>query len=217
MSKHNTTSTTPLHDSSQHQGRTRRRGRLISRFLITQAFAAVLLTLGCGGSYDPVTFEVDGSDAIMRGVIDARTVDAVEALLRDHPGVTRIVMQDVPGSADDTSNLQASRMIREAGLSTWVPGDGEIASGGVDFFCAGVERGADVAGGARFGVHSWGGFGVSGAKLERDHSDHDPYLEYYEEMGIPASFYWFTLEAASPKDIHWMSAEEIDRYELLTP
>ena len=70
-----------------------------------------------------------------------------------------------PGSLDDTSNLIASRLVREAGLATHVPAEAEIASGAVDFFIAGRARTADVAGGARLGVHTWGGPGFAGADL----------------------------------------------------
>lgn len=49
-------------------------------------------------------------------------------------------MGTVDGSVDDESNLVAYKMVREAGLNTYLPSDGDIASGGVDFFIAGIER-----------------------------------------------------------------------------
>ncbi|MEL6179103.1 MAG: hypothetical protein AAFS10_09120, partial [Myxococcota bacterium] len=146
---------------------------------------------------DAVSFQVVGTDAIMNGVIDARTVITVETLLADHPEVTRIVLEDCPGSANDEANLRAARLIRQAELATHVPSNGVIASGAVDFFLAGTTRTADVAGGARLGVHSWGGDGIEGADVPRNDPAHQLYLDYYAEMGIPADFYWFTLEAAS--------------------
>lgn len=164
----------------------------------------------------PVSFEVSGTDAIMRGVIDSQAIAAVRNLIAEHPEVTRIVLQDVPGSLNDNANLRASRLVREAGLNTHVPADGVIASGGVDFFCAGVQRSAEVAAGARLGVHSWGTEEYRGDRVPRDDPAHQSYLDYYAEMGIPASFYWFTLEAAPPEGVHWMSTEEVDRYMLTT-
>lgn len=98
-----------------------------------------------------------------------------------------------------------------------MPAEGFIASGAVDFFIAGARRTADVAGGARLGVHTWGGDGFVGADLPRDHPDHRPYLDYYAEMGVPADFYWFTLEAAPLETVHIMTAEEVEFYGLLTP
>ncbi|MFT5530530.1 MAG: hypothetical protein ACI91O_000543 [Candidatus Poriferisodalaceae bacterium] len=67
-------------------------------------------------------------------VIDSSTPDAVRALLEDHPQVTTIVLGFVPGSADDEANLEAALLIRDAGLATHVPADGQVASGGADFY-----------------------------------------------------------------------------------
>jgi hypothetical protein len=42
------------------------------------------------------------------------------------------------------------------------------------------------------------------------------YLDYGREMGLPDDFYWFTIDAASPQDIHWMTRTEMEQYNLLT-
>jgi hypothetical protein len=31
-------------------------------------------------------------------------------------------------------------------------------------------------------------------------------------MGVAEAFYWFTLDAASARDIHWMTQEELLTY-----
>ena len=49
-----------------------------------------------------------------------------------------------------------------------------------------------------------------------DHESHAMFLDFYREMEIPEDFYWFTLEAAPPQRIHWMSDEEILLYDLVT-
>jgi len=165
---------------------------------------------GCGGA----RFAIDGPDAFMNGAIDGRTPRRLHHLIETHPDVTRIVLQQVPGSKNDHANVEAARALRAAGLSTHVPADGEIASGGVDFFCAGVERTAED--GARFGVHSWAGDGIVPTELPEDSPEHDLYLDFYTEMGIPTSFYWFTLQAAPAEDIDWMTPDELDAYGLLT-
>ncbi len=159
-------------------------------------------------------FTVEGPDALMRGVIGPSTPGCVLALLLEHPEVERIVMVEVPGSMDDDSNLRAARMVRRAGLDTHVPADGEVASGGTDFFQAGVRRTKDE--GARFGVHSWSGLDEEGADLPRDDPEHRKYLAYCRDMGIPEDFYWFTLEAAPAEDVHWMTEEELERFGMLT-
>jgi len=169
--------------------------------------------------YEAATFEVEGKTAFMYGVIDSTTPDVVQALVDQHPEVTRIVMVDVPGSDDDPANLKASRLVREHGLTTVVPSNGVIASGGVDFFTAGKYRVVEPC--AKLGVHSWdedgpdGGI-ILGNEVPRDHEIHTMFLDFYREMGIPEDFYWFTLEAAPPQRIHWMSDEEIVLYGLVT-
>jgi len=172
-----------------------------------------------GLPYEAATFKIEGEEAFMYGVIDHTTPGVVQALVDEHPEVTRIVMVDVPGSDDDPANLKASRLVREHGLETVVPSNGVIASGGVDFFTAGKTRVVEPCG--KLGVHSWdedgpdGGI-ILGNEVPRDHEIHAMFLEFYREMGIPGDFYWFTLEAAPPQRIHWMSDEEIVLYGLVT-
>jgi len=169
--------------------------------------------------YEAATFEIEGETAFMYGVIDHTTPGVVQALVDEHPEVTRIVMVDVPGSDDDPANLEASRLVREHGLETVVPSNGVIASGGVDFFAAGKHRVVEPCG--KLGVHSWNddapdGAIIFGNEVPRDHEFHTMFLDFYHEMGIPEDFYWFTLEAAPSQRIHWMSDEEIVVYGLVT-
>jgi hypothetical protein len=172
-----------------------------------------------GPPYEAAIFEIEGDTAFMYGVIDHTTPGIVQALVDEHPEVMRIVMVDVPGSDDDPANLEASRLVREHGLTTVVPSNGVIASGGVDFFTAGKVRVVESCG--KLGVHSWdedgpdGGI-ILGNEVPRDHENHAMFLDFYREMGIPEDFYWFTLEAAPPQRIHWMSDEEIVLYGLVT-
>ncbi len=177
-------------------------------------FPILLMTLvvACGGGDEAATFTVEGTQAEMSGVIGSSTPDDVRNLIDDHPEVTTIVLVDVPGSEDDESNLQASRLVREAGLATHVPSDGVIASGGVDFFLAGESRSWDP--GATFGVHSWASGDIEGKDVPRDDPDHDLFLRYYDEIGISADFYWFTLEAAPADSIHNMTEAELATYEF---
>jgi len=164
---------------------------------------------------EKVSFEVVGDQAIMTGTIDSSTINSVESLIKNHPEVKTIVMKNVPGSMDDESNLIASRLVRKAGLNTHVPADGMIASGGTDFFCAGVVRTIEV--GAEIGVHSWAGDGVTNANtLSKDHPEHQKYLDYYNEMNIPQDFYWFTIQAAPAESIHNMTRAELVKYALVS-
>lgn len=184
----------------------------------TFLFLVGLLLTSCalfGDNYMPADFTVNGNQAVMVGVINGTTPERVQTLIDDYPEVTTIVMQDVEGSANDEANLVAARLVRQHGFNTHVPADGVIASGGVDFFLAGVERTA--VSGAKLGVHSWAaGDGVTGDQVPRDDPQHKLYLDYYAEMGIPADFYWFTLQAAPAEDIYFMTEAEMAQYKMVT-
>lgn len=161
----------------------------------------------------PLRFEVEGEVAYMNGDLGPRSPQIVRRLIDKNPSLKSIVMEYCPGSLDDYAALRASRLIRKSGLSTHVASDGEIASGAVDFFIAGVNR--SIESGSKVGVHSWSDGKEEGADLGRQHGEHDLYKDYYLEMGIPTSFYWFTLEAASSDEIHWMSIGELKEYKVL--
>ena len=166
------------------------------------------------GELEGASFEVKGELAVMRGVINETTPPRVLELAFMHPGVRTIVLASVPGSIDDVANMRAGRYIRQLGLGTHVPADGEVASGGTDLFLAGEHRSAER--GARFGIHSWSGGPVPATELPKDHEEHRLYLDFYEEMGIPADFYWRTLSAAPPEGIHWMTEGELEGFNFFT-
>ena len=162
----------------------------------------------------PVRFDIEGSNALMNGTIGASTPFRVMELVFYHPEVDTIVMVNVPGSMDDDSCLRASQMVRAHRLNTHLRSDGEVASGGTDFFQAGVKRTCER--GAKFGIHSWSEFGAEGSDYPRDSEEHEMYLDYYDEMGIPQSFYWYTLKVATANDIYWMTEEELSKYNIVT-
>jgi hypothetical protein len=162
-------------------------------------------------------FDVEGEVATLSGNLTRQAPRQVQRLLRRHPEVTTIEMWDCPGSTDDQAALEAARMVREAALDTHVPEDGQIASGGVDFFIAGVKRTAH--GTAGIGVHSWsesGPGGYEGWELDQDDPEHDMYLDYYIEMGLPSDFYWWTLSVATADEMHWMTREEMLAFGVVT-
>ena len=182
----------------------------------------LLLLTGCSlveytllNKMDTTHFQVRGQQLFMDGLINTNTPDQLEEILKNNPALKEVVMLDVPGSVDDEANLVAARMIRQNGLNTRLLGNSEVASGGTDFFASGVERRA--AAGARFGVHSWADVdGTNGNQVSKDHAQHQLYLNYYAEMGIPEEFYWYTLGAATAQDIHWMSDGELEKYKIVT-
>lgn len=155
----------------------------------------------------------------LNGVIGSSSPRKVQRILAKNPNLQVLVLTNVPGSADDTANLRLGRIVNRSGLNTYVPSEGLVASGGTDLFLAGKRR--YLGRGASVGVHSWAGEDSSGRlKQGRDfprrHRAHRPYLDYYKALGIPVSFYWFTLKAADANEIHIMSINEMKRFDMIT-
>ena len=185
-------------------------------FVGLSAPLALVALSACGGQdYVPLSLEVSGNSFIATGVIDGSTPETIRNAIAANPGVVTLVLQNVPGSADDEANLQAARSVRAANLTTIVPSGGMVASGGTDLFLAGAVR--EIGAGACLGVHSWSTDGsVEGKDVPRSDPQHQLYLKYYAEMGIPSAFYWYTLEAADASNIHWMKNAEINAYQMTT-
>lgn len=163
---------------------------------------------------------LDTTTALMDGVIGSNTPQHWENFIQAFPSTTMLIMKECPGSDDDTANLQVARSLRAKGLHIHLPADAEIASGAVDFFLAGTKRTRDA--GSKLGVHSWSDGGNKEATdFPVGHANHQPYIQYYEEMGFSQAdaeaFYYFTINAAPAEGIHWMSDTEISQYKLLAP
>ena len=123
-------------------------------------------------------------------------------------------MQNISGSVNDAINLHTGRLVRNAEMTTIVPFDGDINSGGVDLFAAGFKR--IYTTGGKVGVHSWCCVkGKSADKLSKDNSAHGAQLTFVREMlgeELGPDFYFFTLSAASFDSIHVMTKAELDKY-----
>ena len=177
---------------------------------------AAALGFGLGTS----TFEISGTEAVVRGDLGARTLRQVEYLVDNHPEVTTLVLQDIGGSVNDEVNVVTVARVRAAGLNTHVPADGEIYSGGVDLFAGGVVRTAEP--GATIGVHAWccGPNGESAHLIPQDDQAHAAQLELFTSLMGPVQgpqFYFFTLAAAPFDGIEPMTAAELDLFDLVTP
>ena len=170
--------------------------------------------------YEKVSFRVSASldTAIMNGVIDEQAIDSFKDLQKKYPNLTTIVMEDVPGSADDEANLRLSRMIYDAKLNTHLPEDGHVASGGTDFFLAGRRRTSENS--AKIGVHSWSDGDKQAIDYPRDSPEHQKYFDYYTYIGKTLQeakdFYFFTIDVAPANKIHYMTSVEIKKYKVLT-
>lgn len=167
-------------------------------------------------NYTPMQFETKGDTLIATGATDGTTMAQFQAAMQRNPNIHTLVLQNVSGSADDEANLQLGDAVRQAGLATVIPSDGLAASGGVDLFLAGVRRRLER--GACVGVHGWSDSAgdVDAVQFPRDDPAHQAYLDYYARVGAQQAFYWFTLDAAPAAGMHWMTADEAQRYGIAT-
>jgi len=170
--------------------------------------------IGAGDS----TLEVSGDKALLNGTLGTQTYVQFRELIANHPQVTKIELQNVPGSGNDAINMHTGRLIRNAGLTTFVAADGQAHSGGVDLFSAGVRR--ILQSGAILGVHSWcAGDGTVASELSKEDPAHGAQLTYFRTMlgkDLGPEFYYYTIHAAPCETTHSMTKTEMLKYKLVT-
>lgn len=178
--------------------------------------ACLTATAACADArdYTPLEFSIAGNRITAIGVIDDTSLDTFLDVIDGHPEVRTLVLKNVGGSVDDEANVAFSRLIHQMGITTLVPSDGLVASGGTDLFLAGTTR--ILESGACVGVHSWAADDFTATDIPRTSSEHDRYLDYYNDINIDPAFYWFTIEAAPAEEMHWMTSMEVDQYGVST-
>lgn len=185
------------------------------------SFMTVFLICGCtslSSEENPLSIEIKNNVMVASGVVDSTTPEVLGSAIEQNPDIKTLVLQSVPGSADDISNLAVARKVRKANMTTIVPSNGLVASGGTDLFLAGAKR--IIEQGACIGVHSWAAgdlFNVKSAReFPKNDTEHDKYLDYYKEMKVDPAFYWFTLDAADYDAMYWMSVANLNRFGFST-
>ena len=169
--------------------------------------------MGAGNS----SIEIKGNEAYLSGTLGTITYDQIKNIIDNHKNVKTIVLTNVDGSINDAVNMHTGRILREAGLNTKVLADSDIASGGVDLFCAGNKR--IIIKGAKLGIHSWAGGDMKADELPKDHPAHQYQLAYFTQMlgeENGPNFYFHTLTSAPPESIHYMSDKELKDWKLST-
>ena len=192
-----------------------RAGRLLAGAAALAALPACdLIAVTALNLVETTAFRAEGPLLFMSGEINRKTAEQFAAVIAANPQVTTIVQCEVPGSLDDDTMIALSYEVRSRGLNTYLTADSLIASGGVDFFLAGVERRMEQ--GARLGVHSWSDGFRDAVDFPRDAPEHEANRAYIEAMLGADDFYWFTIEAAPAAGLHWMTPGEIAGFGLLT-
>ncbi|MEQ1538256.1 MAG: hypothetical protein ABL928_04965 [Sphingorhabdus sp.] len=148
------------------------------------------------------------------GSIETETPAQFRALLRAFPGIRQIDMVECPGTGDDEANLALARMVRGAGIATYVPAGGSVRSGGVELFLAGAKRSAAPT--AEFAVHSWRDEdGYEANDFAASDPVHQEYIKFYRDMGLSEtearSFYAMT-NTAPHDDALYLNSRDLARY-----
>ncbi|MCP4438075.1 MAG: hypothetical protein GY810_03955 [Aureispira sp.] len=153
----------------------------------------------------------------MEGTINSKSLDNFNELLESYPNINLVNIVECDGSSDDEINLQLSAKVYQQGIQTHLLDDGLIASGGTDFFLAGTKR--TIGSNTKIGVHSWSDGSSEATDFPVGDSKHQPYIDYYVSVGFTTQeakdFYYFTINAATASNIHWMTASEITQYKIL--
>ncbi len=153
----------------------------------------------------------------MNGVVNSQSLNNFNTLTAAFPNIDTINIKNCEGSSDDTVNLELSLKVHQKGINIHLMDNGEIASGGVDFFIAGIQRTKGTN--TRIGVHSWAGENATATDFPVGHTNHLPYINYYVSVGFTQqqaeAFYYFTINVAPASSIHWMTEEEITTYNIL--
>jgi hypothetical protein len=148
------------------------------------------------------------------GSIESDTPAQFRALLGSFPGLRQIDMVECPGTGDDEANLALARMVRHAGITTFVPDGGSVRSGGVELFLAGAQRRA--APNAEFAVHSWlDEDGMEADDFAANDPVHQEYIAFYREMGLgeaEARAFYAVTNSAPHDDVLYLKTPDIARY-----
>ena len=196
---------------------------------LTTALIGLFFIVGCNKDDKTTTtskqrkfgiFQVldDDKTIEMDGVINSSSLTNFNNLISQFPNIELINIKECEGSMDDITNLQVAPKVYQRGIKTHLMDNGLIASGGVDFYLAGIKRTRGTT--TQIGVHSWSD-GTNGATaFPVGHAYHQKYIDYYESIGFTQTeaedFYYFTINAASANSIHWMTEAEIEQYKILT-
>jgi hypothetical protein len=160
---------------------------------------------------------VGGERAELNGSIETGTPAQFREMMRRYPAIKQIDMIDCPGTGDDAANFAIARMIRKAGIATYVPDDGSVRSGGVELFLSGARRRAEP--GAEFAVHSWRDEdGLEASDVAENDPLNTEYINFYREMGMePAkakAFYALT-NSVRHDDALYLGTRDIAAYVTL--
>lgn len=168
------------------------------------------------GNYLPApTLTIEGAVLHLDGDLNSGSYTRIKGVLERNSAIDTLVFHTMPGSTDEERVLELGRFLHTEGYHTALTSESRIASGATHLFLAGVVRSAPPS--AHIGVHAWRqNNGTEAQKLHKKHPMHDLYLSYYQDIEMPEEFYWFSIEAASPSEVYFLTEEDIERFGILT-
>lgn len=176
--------------------------------------------------YGIFTVSEDGLSANVKGGIKDKSLADFNEMIKNYPNLKTLNMIDVPGSSvsgnkETDKALDLGREVYKLNINTRLVDNGFVASGGTDLLASGKH--VFIGSNPEIGVHAWSG-GLDGnpngtaweIKNDSTHIEHQKYLRYFEDIGFTKvkakEFYFFTINAAQASSVHYMTAEEIDKY-----
>ena len=172
---------------------------------------------GFKGRFGPFYVSND-TTVFMEGNMGRKIAHQFAKLIKNYPKIRLIIMGKCPGSDDDEEMFKAARQLRALGIDIHLSSNALIESGATDFFISGVSRTMET--GAKIGVHSW----CEGRKEATDypvgHEEHEIYIKYYSDMlandMLGEELNFFIINAATSAGMHFMTADELNYFEILT-
>lgn len=159
------------------------------------------------------TIELKNDKAHISGLLGKKFHKKFEKFVIEHPEVKELVLVNIPGSINDEWNVKTCLLLNKNGMNTHLLSTSEISSGGVDLFISGNKR--TIEEGAKIGVHSWRDGNKDGSEYPRDSEEHIMFLDFFKEIKMDTTFYWYTLRAAPADSMHWMTNQEIKKYNMI--
>ena len=166
-----------------------------------------LLWLATSGA---AQFRVEGDRLYLGGTLNLAGNERFETLIEENPGLTTLILEDIPGGADITASLQKGLRIRNIGLRTAIASGATVVGDGVYLFLAGVER--TMGAGATLQLEDWALQGLRAGDMARDAPAHEERRRYVTDMLGDDALYWMMVDDTG----RVIGADEAARLGLLT-
>ena len=165
-------------------------------------------------------YVLDSHTFVVNGPLGHRVTKQLEALLSKYPDVKHVIMDKCSGSENDQELFKAGIKLQAHSVHIHLSSNSVIVSGGVDFFLAGATRSMDK--GAKLGVHAWDSDNsYCATDLASDHPEHEEYIDYYSKIGYSREqaeeLYWFIINSAEPSSLHFLTENELIKYQIIKP